>query len=209
MGVFMNNLSLHSEDTLREFMRVIYGRRSIRNYTPEIIDSELIELLLNAAIQAPTAMHEEPCAFVIIQDTQILKSLSEEIKISIRKQMVSGNPISGHILQSAQDASFNVFYNASTLILICSQFSNKFTSADCWLATENLLLTASANQLGGCVIGLSIDTVNTKKWKDLLNIPTGAEVISAVILGIPKEAPPASARKPVKILSWKSLALNK
>lgn len=71
----MNNLSLHSEDTLREFMRVIYGRRSIRNYTPEIIDSELIELLLNAAIQAPTAMHEEPCAFVIIQDTQILKSL--------------------------------------------------------------------------------------------------------------------------------------
>ena len=204
----MNNLSLHSEDTLREFMSVIYGRRSIRNYTPEIIDSELIELLLNAAIQAPTAMHEEPCAFVIIQDTQILKILSEDIKKNIRKQMVSGNSSSEHIVQLVEDDDFNVFYNASTLILICSQFSNKFTSADCWLATENLLLTASASQLGGCVIGLSIDTVNTKKWKDILNIPTGAEVISSVILGIPKETPPASPRKQMKILSWKSLALN-
>ena len=204
----MNNLSLHSEDTLREFMSVIYGRRSIRNYTPEIIDSELIELLLNAAIQAPTAMHEEPCAFVIIQDTQILKTLSEDIKKNIRKQMVSGNSSSEHIVQLVEDDDFNVFYNASTLILICSQFSNKFTSADCWLATENLLLTASASQLGGCVIGLSIDTVNTKKWKDILNIPTGAEVISSVILGIPKETPPSSPRKQVKILSWKSLALN-
>ena len=204
----MNNLSLHSEDTLREFMSVIYGRRSIRNYTPEIIDSELIELLLNAAIQAPTAMHEEPCAFVIIQDTQILKTLSEDIKKNIRKQIVSGNSSSEHIVQLVEDDDFNVFYNASTLILICSQFSNKFTSADCWLATENLLLTASASQLGGCVIGLSIDTVNTKKWKDILNIPTGAEVISSVILGIPKETPPASPRKQMKILSWKSLALN-
>ena len=204
----MNNLSLHSEDTLREFMSVIYGRRSIRNYTPEIIDSELIELLLNAAIQAPTAMHEEPCAFVIIQDTQILKILSEDIKKDIRKQMASGNSSSEHIVQLVEDDDFNVFYNASTLILICIQFSNKFTSADCWLATENLLLTASASQLGGCVIGLSIDTLNTNKWKDLLNIPTGAEVISAVILGIPKETPPASPRKQVKILSWKSLALN-
>ena len=204
----MNNLSLHSEDTLREFMSVIYGRRSIRNYTPEIIDSELIELLLNAAIQAPTAMHEEPCAFVIIQDTQILKTLSEDIKKNIRKQMVSGNSSSEHIVQLVKDDDFNVFYNASTLILICSQFSNKFTSADCWLATENLLLTASESQLGGCVIGLSIDTLNTNKWKDILNIPTGAEVISSVILGIPKETPPASPRKQVKILSWKSLALN-
>ena len=204
----MNNLSLHSEDTLREFMSVIYGRRSIRNYTPEIIDSELIELLLNAAIQAPPAMHEEPCAFVIIQDTQILKTLSEDIKKNIRKQMVAGNSSSEHIVQLVEDDDFNVFYNASTLILICSQFSNKFTSADCWLATENLLLTASASQLGGCVIGLSIDTVNTKKWKDILNIPTGAEVISSVILGIPNETPPASPRKQVKILSWKSLALN-
>ena len=181
----MNNLSLHSEDTLREFMSVIYGRRSIRNYTPEIIDSELIELLLNAAIQAPTAMHEEPCAFVIVQDTQILKTLSEDIKKNIRKQMVSGNSSSEHIVQLVKDDDFNVFYNASTLILICSQFSNKFTSADCWLATENLLLTASASQLGGCVIGLSIDTVNTKKWKDILNIPTGAEAVSYTHLTLP------------------------
>ena len=203
-----NDISLENERTFRDFMHIIYSRRSIRNYTSEIIDSELIELLLNAAIQAPTAMNEEPCAFVVIQDTKILKSLSDDIKAAILMQMESGNSVSKHILQSATDQEFNAFYNASTLILICSQFSNKFTVADCWLATENLLLTVAANQLGGCVIGLSIDTANTTKWKNLLNIPTGTEVISAVIIGIPNEIPPVSTRKQVKILSWKSLALS-
>jgi len=39
------------------------------------VDRETITYLLDAAVHAPTAVHEEPWSFVIIQDTQLLKTL--------------------------------------------------------------------------------------------------------------------------------------
>src|SRR5512146_2180876 len=43
----------------------IYVRRSVRSYTSERLDRSTVEALLDAAIQAPTAMHEEPWTFAV------------------------------------------------------------------------------------------------------------------------------------------------
>ena len=49
-------------------MDAIYHRRAVRDYAPEKIDEAVIRKLLDAAVHAPTAIHEEPWAFAIIQD---------------------------------------------------------------------------------------------------------------------------------------------
>jgi nitroreductase len=54
--------------------RSIYGRCSVREYSPEIIDQPTLHSLLAAAVRAPTAMHGEPWQFVI-QDPAKLKHL--------------------------------------------------------------------------------------------------------------------------------------
>ena len=46
----------------------IFMRRSVRAYTEQTLDESTIRALLDAAVQAPTAMHTEPWAFVIVQD---------------------------------------------------------------------------------------------------------------------------------------------
>lgn len=201
----------HMQNTIlpTDILSAIYARRSVRNYTNEIVDSELIEDLLKAAIQAPCAMHEEPCAFVIIQDRLILKELSKEIKEYFKAQAIKDNSISSHALKIINQNHFEVFYNANTLLIICSQFSRKFTDADCWLAAENLMLAACAQGLGSCVIGFAVDVLNTAKWKILLDIPQDAQVIAPIILGIPVGETPHVKRNPLTIYSWKSLALSK
>ena len=186
----------------------IYARRSIRSFTSEVVDADLIEELLKAAIQAPCAMHEQPCAFVIIQDTPILKELSRDIKEHFQNQAKNGNSIGAHALKIINQDHFEAFYNANTLIVVCSQFSSRFTDADCWLAAENLMLAAHAKGLGSCVIGFAVDALNTSKWKSRLGIPQNAQAIAPIILGKPTGNPPSVSRNPLTIYSWKALALN-
>ena len=59
---------------------VIFSRRSVRAYTNEPLDKATVRALLDAAVQAPTALHAEPWAFVVIQDTNILKRCSDAAK---------------------------------------------------------------------------------------------------------------------------------
>lgn len=47
-------------------LEAIYLRRAVRDYAPANIDRATIERLLDAAVHAPTAMHQEPCRFLIV-----------------------------------------------------------------------------------------------------------------------------------------------
>ena len=189
-------------------IEAIYSRRSVRHFTDEIVDSELLTTLLTAAVQAPTAMYEEPCAFSVIQDPGLLHRISNEIKASILAMRSDKSSFSQHAINIVQKKGFEVFYNASTLVLICGKFPGRFVDADCWLAAENLMLAAYSHGLGSCVIGFAVDTLNTPEWKNELSIPEEARVIAPIILGKPSTFTPKIDRKSPEILSWKSLSLE-
>jgi len=61
----------------------------------------------------------------------------------------------GHALDIFASPEFNIFYDASTLIVICGKAEGPFVVADCWLVAENLMLAACAMGLGTCVGGPS------------------------------------------------------
>src|SRR5690348_11469433 len=58
----------------------IFMRRSIRSFAPQTLERSTVRSLLDAAVQAPTAMHLEPWRFVVIQDAAMLKRLSDTAK---------------------------------------------------------------------------------------------------------------------------------
>jgi nitroreductase len=185
-------------------MDVIYNRRAVRDYLSQKIDPDLIHTLLDAAIQAPTAMHEEPWSFVIIQNKDLLNRLSENTKNLVLAEAKNSAPQQEkHLIDLVKPADFNVFYNAGTLIIIYSKFHGNFVAADCWLAAENLMLTAYANGLGTCVIGLAVSALNTPEWKDELGIPAEMTAMVPIIIGWPAGKTPAPPRKPPEILTWK------
>ena len=57
----------HTEMTIFE---VILARRSVRNFTSQTVGLDIIRILLEAAVHAPTVLHDEPWAFPIIRDKQ-------------------------------------------------------------------------------------------------------------------------------------------
>lgn len=185
----------HVEMTIFE---AILARRCVRSYTTQAVSLDIIRTLLEAAVHAPTILHDEPWAFAIIRDKQQLKDISDCTKpLLIREQLQEAGVVTDSYLQP----DFNIFHDVGTLILICSKQTGPFVVANCWLAAENLMLAACAMKLGSCVIGTALTALNTPDIKIKLNIPEEFSVIVPIILGYPSGDTPFSPRKKPLILS--------
>ncbi len=182
----------------------ILARRSVRSYAPDGLAQDTVQTLLEAAVRAPTAMHEEPWAFVIVQDHALLQRVSDLAKPifveEVRHRNAQG---SNHSFDHFTRPDFNIFHGADTLIVICAKLSSPFVTADCWLAAENLMLAASALGLGSCVIGSAVAALNIHKVKAELGIPDEYTAIAPIVVGVPSGKTEATSRKEPKILLWK------
>ena len=185
-------------------MQAINARRSVRSYTPHKTDHDAINQLLAAAIRAPTAIHEEPCAFVIVQDVALLKRLSDRAKDFIARELQNTKLHNGsHALDAFTQPDFNVFYNAGTLIVIGVDITGPFVAADCWLAAENLMLAACSLGLGTCVIGSAVSALNDPEVRAELGIAVNFTAIAPIIVGEPAGITSQTSRKQPRIILWK------
>ena len=188
----------------------IFMRRSVRAYTPQSLDEPTIRALLDAAVQAPTAMHTEPCVFAVVQDRAALKRISDRAKGSWIKEAAHYRDLhpgvdaamASTFAERFASPDFCVFYDASTLIAIGTRPLGPFVVADCWLAAENLMLAACALGLGTCCIGSAVPALNSPDTKSELGIPSDVEIIAPIIVGVAREAATDISRKNPTIVSW-------
>jgi nitroreductase len=189
----------------------IFMRRAVRTYAPQKLDPETVRSLLDAAVQAPTAMHLEPWAFVVVEDAAMLKRLSDRAKAAWATEAAHYRDLHARASSVAADAfaarladpEFSIFYDAPTLIAVCAKPLGSFRVADCWLAAENLMLAACALGLGTCVIGAALPALNAADTKSELGIGPGIEVVAPIVVGVPRGAAMAVPRKDPEILYWK------
>lgn len=191
-------------DARMSIMDAIQARRSVRSYAPRRLDQATIRTLLAAAVRAPTAVHQEPWSFLVVQDAEKLKHLSDRAKrFFVEEARRTHLDRGGHAPEVFERPDFNIFYDAGTLIAICANPAAPFASADCWLAAENLMLAAVSLGLGTCVIGSAVSGLNSPETKTELGIPAELSAIAPVIVGVPAAVSPAASRKEPRILAWK------
>lgn len=179
-------------------LQAIYRRRSIRSFTPAPVTEAQIRELLRAAVHAPTAMHAEPWTFAIVQDRALLQRISDRAKVLAAEEhasLVRTGPLA--------DPSFNIFYTAGTLIVVCTKVPGAFAVADCWLAAENLMLAATAVGLATCPIGFAVAALGDPPIREALGLPAGVTPIAPIIVGMPAGAPPPQTRRDPEIACWK------
>ena len=94
--------------------------------------------------------------------------------------------------------------NGRRLDLIASTRHDEFAEADCWLAAENLMLTAFDLGLGTCPVGNAISCLNSEMVKAELGIPADMAAIAPIIVGYPGGPPsPPAPRAAPRILSFR------
>jgi nitroreductase len=188
-------------------MEAIRTRRSVRSFQPDRIDEATIRRLLEAAVQAPTAIHLEPWVFVIVQDAKLLAEISSRAKALFTAHMpahFAAVPAASGLARALADPEYDIFHGSGTLIVICARPLSDFVTADCWLAAQNLMLAARALGLGTCVIGLSSGALQLPEMKAQLGIPAHVTPVAPIVVGVPAGETAAPARRPPEILAWRT-----
>ena len=176
----------------------IKGRRSVRTYTDEPVSKEQVEAVLEAGTWAPTAMHREPCKFIVIENRELIKYVSDETKV-LAKQMF---PTLAK--QFSTDADV-ICYNAPVLILVCTEKDQLWANmnfADSILAAENMFLKAYELGLGACYMGYVSFLKSKTDVLKKIGVPENYDMMVPLILGHPKTKQAEGKRKKPKILKW-------
>lgn len=58
----------------------IMTRTSVRSYTDQPVPQEMVDIMLQAAMAAPTAMNDQPWEFVVVNDRATLDALADGLK---------------------------------------------------------------------------------------------------------------------------------
>jgi nitroreductase len=179
-----------------DVLKAISERRATRAYTDEGLDRATVERLIHSAVQAPSARDLEPWAFVILEDKERLRKFSEEAKrVLLRSRKESQSP---EMRARLSDPSFDIFYGAPTLVVICATSAQSQAAEDCCLAAQNLMLAAHAEGVATCPIGLARPWLNLAATKRALGIPEDWVPVFPIILGRPGDHPaPPGRRAPV------------
>ena len=102
-----------------DVIEAIYQRRSVRAFTNERVAAALVDNLVSAAVQAPSAMNLQPWAFVVIEGRAALQLYSERAKRHLLDTMQCASPLSQYRDQLSNPA-FDIFYGAPLLIVIAA-----------------------------------------------------------------------------------------
>lgn len=179
--------------------KAIAGRRSTRDYTTEAVDEKLILRLIDAAVQAPSSMNQQPWTFTVIRDQALLERISQEAKAWVLATTPVGEH-SSHFQTLLSDEDFQLFYHAPVLVLISGNEPNQCIE-NCALAAENLMLAAYAEGLGTCWIGFAQGYLNTPQGKHALGLPAEWTPVAPIIVGHPTSAPAPIAHK-APVIHW-------
>ena len=180
-----------------DLKEAIYTRRSVRDFTDKPVDEKTLRQLVDAAIQAPSAVNQQPWSFCVVRDRTLLVRISGEAKAYMLKTSPVG--LSHHFQEILSDPKFDVFYHAPALVVISSTTESPWAVENCSLAAENLMLTARAAGLGTCWIGFAQAWLGTPEGKMALGLPANYVPVAPIIVGHPKSAPPPVPRKEPEI----------
>ncbi|MBO4690049.1 MAG: nitroreductase family protein, partial [Paludibacteraceae bacterium] len=146
----------------------IMTRVSVRQFTGEKISDEQIDILLRAAMAAPSAINKQPWAFVVVTDEALLAKLGEALPYS----RCSNKPACAFIpcgdLSKAIEGEMAAFW-----------------INDVSAATENLLLAAHAMGLGAVWTGLHPDMNRAAMVQQMLGLPEHIIPLCVVPVGVP------------------------
>ncbi len=150
-------------------MKHLLNRRSIRKYEERRLPKEQLTMLLQAAMNAPSACNQQCWHFIVIEDKKKMQVLSE----------IHGG--------------YHTLKNAPLAILVCSEPGTAklecFVDQDCAAATQNILIAAEALGLGALWMGVNQTSPDDSVIiRNVLNLPEEIKPFSFVALGYPLES---------------------
>ena len=155
----------------------ILNRRSIRKYKDQKVPKEILDVIVKAGINAPSAINKQPWEIRVVSKPELLKKIK---------------------------ATGANFYNALVVIVVANDTANSYSELDCGLLSQNIMLSAESFKLGTCALGnlaraISKNTPEADSVLAELKFSKGYKPVLGIALGYKDESPDAKPRDPSKV----------
>lgn len=147
-------------------MNEIFHRTSIRKYQDKSVESDKIELILKAAMAAPSAKNQQPWEFYVITNKEKLVELS------------GTSPYAGFVK------------NAPLVFVACYRTHcdiPQYAQIDMSASVENMLLEADSLGLGAVWIGIAPIEERMEAVRKVLDIPDSLQAFAIISCGYPEK----------------------
>lgn len=146
-------------------MSIIFKRHSVRKFSDKKVPDNLIENLLRAGMQAPSACNAQPWEFIVVSESEDKKAISQMHKFAAPAANAS------HLIITLGNL------NASKVHGMIEQ--------DLGACNENILLQATHEGLGAVWLGFHPIEDRVLKLKEFLEIPDYCIPFSVICVGYP------------------------
>jgi len=195
---------------------LISKRRSIRRYQANLVDREVIERLLLAATQAPSAHNRQPWRFVVIEEKEVKATLANAMGQRLRQDRIADGDTSKTI-DADVSRSYARITEAPVLIVVCvdNREMDKYPDErrrraehlmavqSTAMAAQNLLLAAEHEGLGACIMCAPLFCSDAVA--DALNLPDGWQAQMLITIGRPVDNGKTRPRLPLTdVVRWRT-----
>lgn len=168
---------------MNETVKNIYERRSVRSYLPQQITTAELTEVLDAGMQAPSAMNQQSWFVLAVRNPQMRENVRKLCEETCGMQPGS-----------------DPYYGAPTILLMFGKVGNIAPDKDASLAMQNMMLAAHAIGLGSCWVNCVNTAFATEQGKNLakeMGLPEGYAPVGSLALGLPAGEKP-QAKQPQK-----------
>jgi nitroreductase len=170
---------------------ILLARRTIRKYTSDPVDENLLMDILEMGCRASTTGNMQVYSIIITREAERKKELAP---LHFNQKMITEAPV---VLTFCAD--FNRFNKWCRLRKAEPGYDNFLSfvtaSIDALLVAQTVCIAAESNGLGICYLGTT--TYMAHKIIEVLKLPSGVVPVTTVTLGWPAEKPEQVDRLPL------------
>lgn len=185
---------------MNEVIEAIKRRRSVRSYKAKRLPKDIINTIIDAGNEAPSAMNSQPWRFVVVENKETRERLLRAAMPNAQKiidTIKDADPKRYELIKKRySELEDPIYYSAPAVVFVIG--SGHYASHSCPLACENMMLAAHSLGVGSCWVGFGAMVAEDPEARNILELKEDEAIFGPILLGYPKDNPERpSKREPV------------
>ena len=174
-----------------DLYEAIRTRRNVHRYRNERVPMEKIKKILEAGLQASSAMNEQPWEFIVVTDQNQVKKIAQ-FKYDHNMQGLIGSKVPQGEAEKMAGNQRSAFINTVPVAVIFDR-KKRLPVESSWCCITTLWLAACAEGLAASPAFFAVPAQGP--LKEILGIPDTHDIAVILRIGLPETIPEAKPRK--------------
>ncbi len=175
-----------------QMIELLLSRRSVREFTAQLVDDEALKLIIECGMHAPNARNKQNWHFSVITNPKVIEEMNRLTVAGMDRLGIRHEP------------DYHIFYHAPAVIILSSVIEG-FSEMNCGCALENMAIAAKSQGIDSCIVGQTrfmyhqADPIDINR---LVKIPEGYEHDAAICFGYRKGPNPEAKPRRENVVDY-------